>query len=168
LDIRFGPVADISIYCLVSVLHISPRARDAISPYRMETVVKIINHEDQLKEEWRVGVVTQMRISALVGSNEVCIFEQWCAPGTGAPIHSHSVEEVLTVLSGAMEVRLGDERAILMANESVIVPAGLEHGFLNVGSGELHVQAILAAPFFEAILSPLGEATVRWRSTVPQ
>ena len=130
--------------------------------------MKVINHEDQPREEWRVGVVTRMCISALVGSNEICIFEQWCAPGTGAPIHSHSVEEVLTVLSGTMELLLGDERAILTANKSVVVPAGLEHGFLNAGGGELHVQAILAAPFFEAIPSPQGQATVRWRATAPQ
>lgn len=130
--------------------------------------MKVISHQDQPKEEWRAGVVTRMCISALVGAKEICIFEQWCAPGTGAPIHSHRTEEVLTVLSGTMEVRLGEEREILTADESVVVPAGLEHGFRNAGSGELHVQAILAAPFFEATLSHSGDATIRWRSPDPQ
>jgi quercetin dioxygenase-like cupin family protein len=125
--------------------------------------VKTISHGTQPKEEWRNGVVTRMRVSALLGSKEICIFEQWCAPGTGAPIHSHSVEEVLSVLNGKMEISLGDERATLTKDDTVIVPAGIEHGFRNVGNEELHLQAVLAAPFFEAIPSKQGEAIVRWR-----
>lgn len=125
--------------------------------------MKTISHGTQPKEEWRNGVATRMRVSALLGSKEICIFEQWCAPGTGAPIHSHSVEEVLSVLNGKMEISLGDERATLTKDDSVVVPAGIEHGFRNVGNEELHLQAVLAAPFFEAIPSNHGEAIVRWR-----
>ena len=126
-----------------------------------------IIHGTQTKEEWRAGVVTRMRVSELTGSKALCIFEQWCAPGTGAPMHTHKVEEVLSVISGKVEVRLADKIATLTQNESVIVPAGLEHGFRNVGQGELHMQAILASGCFEAIPSPGTQAVVRWHSTSP-
>ena len=126
--------------------------------------MKTINHEAQPREEWRTGVVTRMLVSAMTGSHDLCIFEQWCAPGTGAPTHSHRVEEVLSVLSGKMEVWLGDMHETLVQSESIIVPAGTEHGFRNAGKGELHVQAILAAPYFEAIRSPSGEVNVKWNS----
>ena len=129
--------------------------------------MKAIKHATQPKEEWRAGVVTRMLISELTGSKALCIFEQWCAPGTGAPVHTHKVEEVLSVIDGKAEVRLGDKTAILTKYESVIVPAGLEHGFCNVGNEELHMQAILAAGYFEALPSPNGEAIVRWHSTSP-
>ena len=129
--------------------------------------MKSINHQTQPKEEWRAGVFTRMRISELTGSKELCIFEQWCAPGTGAPVHTHKVEEVLAVIGGKVEVRLGSKIIVLTGSESVIVPAGLEHGFRNVGSSELHMQAILAAGYFEANPRPHGEAIVRWRSTSP-
>lgn len=126
--------------------------------------MKTIIHEKQPKEEWRAGVVTRMRVSSLTGATAMCIFEQWCEPGAGAPLHSHNVEEVLSVLGGKMEVHLGDERVVLMKDESVIIPAGLVHGFRNIGGEELHVEAILAAPYFEAVPSPQGEASVRWKS----
>ena len=67
----------------------------------------------QTEEEWRAGVVTRMHVSELTGSKTLCIFEQWCAPGTGAPKHKHKVEEVLSVISGKVEVQLGDKIATL-------------------------------------------------------
>lgn len=124
--------------------------------------MQMINHKMQPKEEWRAGVETRMRISAVVGSKQICIFEQWVAAGTGAPTHSHKVEEVLTVFSGKMEVWLGQERTTLTKDQSIVVPARIEHGFRNIGEEPLHLHAILAAPFFEAILSPSGERSVRW------
>ena len=129
--------------------------------------MKAINHETQPTEEWRAGVVTRMSISELTGSKELCVFEQWCLPGCGAPMHTHKVEEVLSVIIGKAEIRLGNKTTVLTASEAVIVPAGLEHGFRNVGESELHMQAILAAGYFEAYPSPHGEAIVRWRSTNP-
>ena len=75
--------------------------------------MEAINHNIQPKEEWRTGVFTRMRISELTGSTELCVFEQWCAPGTGAPTHTHKVEEVLSVISGKAEVHLGSKIAVL-------------------------------------------------------
>lgn len=126
-----------------------------------------IIHGTQTKEEWRAGVVTRMRISELTGSKELCVFEQWCAPGTGAPGHTHRVEEVLSVISGKVEVWLGDKIANLTQNVSIVVPAGMEHGFRDVGKSELHMLAVLAAGYFEANPSPQGDAIVRWHSTSP-
>jgi mannose-6-phosphate isomerase-like protein (cupin superfamily) len=129
--------------------------------------MKAINHQTQPKEEWRTGVLTRMCISELTGSKELCVFEQWCAPGTGAPMHTHKVEEVLSVISGKAEVRLGSKTAVLSQSESVVVPAGLKHGFRNIGDEELHMRAILAEGYFEAKPSPQGEAIVRWRPKSP-
>ena len=123
-----------------------------------------IIHGTQAKEEWRDGVVTRMRVSELTGSKAICIFEQWCAPGTGAPLHTHTVEEVLSVINGKVEIRLGDRIATLTQNESVVVPTGQVHGFRNIGPYVLHMQAILASGHFEANPSPEGEPMVRWRS----
>ena len=79
-----------------------------------------------------------------------------------APTHSHKVEEVLTVFSGKMEVWLGQEKTTLTKNESIVVPAGLERGFRNIGDEPLHLHAVLAAPFFEANLTSSDERSVRW------
>ena len=110
--------------------------------------MRIIDHAGQEREAWRPGVLTRMRVSALTGAAQLCVFEQWCDPGCGAPAHLHTVEEVLTVLDGCAEIWVGEESATVRAGQSVIVPAGHRHGFRNAGETMLHMEATLAAPMF--------------------
>ena len=124
--------------------------------------MRIIDHELQAREEWRPGVTTRMQVSAVTGSVQLCVFQQWCAPGKGAPTHLHAVEEILTVLDGEAEFWLEDERANLTKGQSILVPAGRKHGFRNTGTGTLHVQATLAAPIFEASFDDQKEVSRRW------
>ena len=122
----------------------------------------IVDQAAQPREEWRKGVETVMLVSAVTGSSQLCVFEQFCAPGLGAPNHLHAVEEVLTVVAGEAEIWVGDERHAAKAGHSVIIPAGKFHGFRNTGQSELHVRAILAAPIFEASYDDRAELTRRW------
>jgi mannose-6-phosphate isomerase-like protein (cupin superfamily) len=124
--------------------------------------MQIVDHEHQPNEEWRPGVVTRMRISAVTGAVQLCQFEQWCEPDKGAPSHMHAVEEILTVLQGQAEFWIGDERSPLSAGQSIIVPAGR---FRNTGHQTLHVQPTLAAPIFEASFDDQREVSRWW---VPQ
>jgi len=124
--------------------------------------MQIIDHARQAREEWRPGVLTRMLCSAVTGARQLCLFEQWCEPGRGAPTHLHAVEELLTVVAGAADFWLGDRRRELTSGQSVIVPAGLKHGFRNIGSGVLHVRAMLAAPIFEAAFDDAREVSRRW------
>jgi quercetin dioxygenase-like cupin family protein len=116
-----------------------------------EIAMQVIDHLRQQFEEWRPGVLTRMRISVRSGAEALCVFEQMCEPGCGAPAHFHTVEEVLTVREGVAEVWLGDERATLTAGQSVIIPAHMRHGFRNTSDTVLHMEAILAASSFEAV-----------------
>jgi mannose-6-phosphate isomerase-like protein (cupin superfamily) len=113
-------------------------------------------------ETWRPGVETRMLVSALSGATQLCIFEQWVAIGAGAPTHAHPVEEVLTVREGEAEMWIGQERAMVKAGQSLIVPAGRMHGFRNAGTTTLHVHAVLASPVFEATMEGAADVTRRW------
>ena len=113
-------------------------------------------------EHWRPGVETRMLISARNGATQLCMFEQWVAPGNGAPTHSHPVEEVLTVCAGEAEMWLDQERATVRAGQSLIVPAGRAHGFRNSGTVTLHIRAVLASPVFEATPEGATEMVRRW------
>lgn len=124
--------------------------------------MQIIDHSLQSTEEWRPGVLTRMQVSAVTDAAALCIFEQWVAPGAGTRSHTHPVEEVLTVLEGQAELWLGDERKTVSTGQSVIVPAGSWHGFRNSGSATLHMQAILAAPTFEASFKEQPEVMTHW------
>lgn len=113
-------------------------------------------------EEWRPGVQTRMLVSAQNGATQLCMFEQWVSPGNGAPTHSHPVEEVLTVLAGEAEMWLGQDRMILTAGQSLIVPAGRSHGFRNSGTVMLHIHAVLASPIFESLPEGASDMVRRW------
>jgi mannose-6-phosphate isomerase-like protein (cupin superfamily) len=122
----------------------------------------VIDHARQGSEPWREGVITHMRTSALTGTHQLCIFEQFCDPGLGAPLHIHAVEEVLEVMEGRAEITLGGESRIVMPNQSVVIPAGVWHGFVNAGDGILKVRATLAAAIFEASYQDKREMSRRY------
>lgn len=124
--------------------------------------VPVIDHASQPKDEWRPGVLTRMVASSAVGTSQLCVFEQWCDPGLGAPAHLHAVEEILTVLEGEAEIFVGGDRLIARSGQSVVIPAGVKHGFINTGASVLRVQAILASPVFEAAYDDARETPRRW------
>jgi mannose-6-phosphate isomerase-like protein (cupin superfamily) len=124
--------------------------------------MKVIDIRDRPPEHWRPGVETRMLVSAACGAVQLCIFEQWVAPGVGAPTHSHPVEEVLTVREGEAEMWLDEARVVVSAGQSLIVPAGRKHGFRNSGAATLHLHAVLASPVFEATPDGAAEPVRRW------
>jgi mannose-6-phosphate isomerase-like protein (cupin superfamily) len=123
---------------------------------------KVIDFKDVIREQWRKGVETRMVVSAQSGATQLCIFEQWVAPGMGAPTHSHPVEEVLTVREGEAEMWIEDARVIVTSGQSLLVPARRQHGFRNCGTTTLHVHAVLASAVFEQTMEGTAEVTRRW------
>jgi mannose-6-phosphate isomerase-like protein (cupin superfamily) len=124
--------------------------------------MKVNDPKDTPLEQWRPGVETRMLVSASNGAAHLCIFEQWVAPGVGAPTHSHPVEEVLTVREGEAEMWMDEVRVTVSAGQSLIVPAGRMHGFRNSGNGTLHLHAVLASSVFEATPEGATEPVRRW------
>jgi quercetin dioxygenase-like cupin family protein len=124
--------------------------------------MKVSDPRDRPLEQWRPGVETRMLVSALNGAAQLCMLEQWIGPGAAAPTHSHPVEEVLTVIEGEAEMWIDEQRMIVSAGQSLIVPAGRKHGFRNCGTATLHLHAVLASPVFEATMEGAAETVRRW------
>ncbi|MBV9893180.1 MAG: cupin domain-containing protein [Chloroflexi bacterium] len=72
-------------------------------------------------------------------------FDQECEPGVGAGSHTHEFEEILTVVDGTAEVWSGSVRYTVGPGASVFVPIRAVHGFRNVGTSTLRLQAIIAS-----------------------
>jgi mannose-6-phosphate isomerase-like protein (cupin superfamily) len=121
-----------------------------------------VDTEKQPREEWRAGVMTRMLASAANGATQLCLFEQWCEPGHGAPTHLHAVEEVLHVIDGRADVWIDETHVTLTNGQLMIVPAGRKHGFSNSGAAILHIRSTLAAPVFEAAYDDKRETPRRW------
>ena len=126
----------------------------------------IVDVNQQPSEEWRAGVTTRMRASAANNATQLCLFEQWCDPGHGAPTHLHAVEEILCVREGQADVWIDDLHVTLTSGQLVIVPAGRKHGFSNSGEAVLHIESTLAAPVFEAAYDDKRETPRRWLPAV--
>jgi quercetin dioxygenase-like cupin family protein len=126
--------------------------------------MKVSDVKDTPPEQWRPGVETRMLVSAANGATQLCMFEQWVAPGVGAPTHSHPVEEVLTVREGEAEMWIEEQRVTVSSGQSLIVPAGQKHGFRNSGHATLHIHAVLASSVFEATMEGAAEKVRRWDS----
>ena len=124
--------------------------------------MRVVDLQQQSKEEWRSGVVTRMKASAVNNATQLCMFEQWCDPGHGAPTHLHAVEEVLCVREGTADVWIDDEHVTLTSGQLVIVPAGRKHGFANAGKTVLYIESTLASPIFEAAYEDKRETPRRW------
>lgn len=137
---------------------------DRIRKAKGANFMRVSDIRDASPEPWRSGVETRMLVSARNGAAQLCIFEQWVAPGTGAPTHSHPVEEVLTVREGEAEMWIGEQHLTVTAGQCLIVPAGRKHGFRNSGTGRLHLHAVLASPVFEATPEGAAEPVRRWEA----
>ena len=94
----------------------------------------VVDLQQQPREEWQSGVLTRMKAAAANGATQLCLFEQWCDPGHGAPTHLHAVEEVLCVREGRADVWIDDTHLALTSGQLVVVPAGRRHGFSNTGT----------------------------------
>jgi quercetin dioxygenase-like cupin family protein len=122
----------------------------------------VVDVRDMPPEQWRLGVESRMLVSASNGATQLCIFEQWIAPGAGAPTHTHPVEEVLTVREGEAEMWMDEQRITVLAGQSLVVPPNRVHGFRNSGTVTLHLHAVLASPVFEAMVEGDTAITRRW------
>lgn len=69
-------------------------------------------------------------------------------PGQGNAAHSHEVEEVFFILDGHVRVFFEDDKggrveAVLGRWDCVSAPAGVIHGFENVGTTDAYLQVML-------------------------
>jgi quercetin dioxygenase-like cupin family protein len=66
-------------------------------------------------------------------------------PGAELPLHTDSAEELLIVLQGTAEARVGDEIGRLDTHQVGLVPPMAPHGLRNVGEDVLRVLGTFSA-----------------------
>ena len=107
--------------------------------------MSIVEHQAQPWNARRPGSRLQMIVDPTEGVHGLALLNQECEPGIGAPSHTHEFEEVLTIVAGAAEVWIGDNRQVVGPGTSVFVPTGAVHGFVCVGDTRLRLQGVIAA-----------------------
>ena len=81
--------------------------------------------------------------------DSLAIIAEEIAPGDAIPLHTHDVDEAITILSGQAETRLGDERRHVGAGTVIFIPAGTPHGTANAGDEPVQIHAVFPATSIE-------------------
>ena len=100
--------------------------------------VQIFMSADAAPIEHAKGIRTIPLVVPRVGAELPCGISIYAA-GVVAPMHRHNSNEQILVLEGHAEVRIGDWRQCLGPNDCVWIPAGVDHGYSNVGEGDLRL-----------------------------
>ena len=94
----------------------------------------------------------QQLLGALVDPGDVrgrvdslALVREVIAVGDAIPLHTHDVDEMITILAGVAETRLGEERWRVGRDAVIFIPAGTPHGTTNAGDSPLEVQAVFPA-----------------------
>lgn len=94
------------------------------------------------------GLFTQYLAWRETGGSGLFVARQWLGMGQRVFRHTHAVEEVLVFLSGSGTATLGDEEVTVGPGITLVVPAGIVHGFRNDAMETLLVLVIFPGDTF--------------------
>ena len=94
----------------------------------------IIDHSRAPEVPWRPNYRVWSLAGAEQGMSSTLTYSEGQA-GTGAPLHRHQEDELIVVLEGTLEVRVGGEVHTAGPDHTVAVPPGVDHGFTVKGPG---------------------------------
>jgi quercetin dioxygenase-like cupin family protein len=110
-------------------------------------------------------------INALAGAQDSAIVYFEVAPGGALATHTDSAEEILYIVSGEAEGRVGDEYGRVRAGDLVLIPAMAPHGLVNDGDETVRVVGFFSdnvvTSTFEEPLLPVGQAELVQGAPVP-
>ena len=92
----------------------------------------VVRNDEAREIPWRPGYRNFLLAGQAQGvavSSSLAVLEQ----GAGAPLHFHEeVDEVIVVIDGTLDVRIGDERLLVGKDQTISVPARTPHAFTVV------------------------------------
>lgn len=115
----------------------------------------IMRAGESLVEEHDWGRLVWMVSGKLGNSDKLTVGTCTIKPGCANPAHYHpNCDEVLHVLHGVIEHRVGDEYVQLSAGDTISIPTGQIHNARNVGTD----NAELVISFSSADRQTVGES----------
>ena len=105
----------------------------------------IVDHRSVHETPWRPGYRKWDLVGPEIGMSTNLSYSV-AQVGTGAPLHVHEDDELIVVLNGEIEVRIGNETLVVGPEHTVAVPPNVEHGFTVVGGREAELLAFFPVP----------------------
>jgi quercetin dioxygenase-like cupin family protein len=98
----------------------------------------IIDHQHIPEVPWRPGYRKWDVTGHEQGVTSTCSINI-AESGAGAPLHTHTMDELIVIMEGALEVRLNGETHIVEKDHTLVIPPGAEHGFKVLGDQPAHL-----------------------------
>ena len=93
----------------------------------------IIDHNNIPETPWRPNYHKWDITRAGDGTTSSSASYSEIGVGAGAPLHTHEADEIIVILEGTVEARLGDDVQEVGANHTLVIPPNVPHGFTIVG-----------------------------------
>jgi quercetin dioxygenase-like cupin family protein len=125
----------------------------AMDPGDTDRRAPSIRYQPRSKRSYFDVGIGSVCLSGADTGGEYCLQEVSLASGMGVPRHTHTREdEAYYVLSGELEVTVGDEAFILRAGDTLIAPRDIPHQLRNSGKVENHYLLVFSPSGFEEFL----------------
>ena len=112
-----------------------------------------IKHQPRSKRYYFDVGIGAVCLSGADTGGAYCLLEAGLAPEMMVPRHTHTREdEAYYVLSGELEVIVGDEVFILSVGDTLIAPRNIPHRLRNSGNAENHYLIMFSPSGFEGFL----------------
>ena len=110
------------------------------------------------KEQVVLGDHQILKLSGKDTNGQFTLIEQNNDPGIAIPMHKHDDEdEVFHVLSGALEVKVGEATKILKAGDIGFCPRGIPHSWKVIGNEKAKVMLSIFPSGLETMFQELSE-----------
>jgi quercetin dioxygenase-like cupin family protein len=87
------------------------------------------------KEDW--GNTEWLVDDSMMAGIGISVAAVTIGKGKTSPLHAHAnCHELIYLVEGKIEASLDKERIVMNAGDSVLSPAGIPHGFKNMGESE--------------------------------
>jgi quercetin dioxygenase-like cupin family protein len=127
--------------------------------------------EAYIDSDARGRVFPAFPINCFTGAAHTAVVYFEVQPGDYLPTHTDSAEEVLYIVAGEGEARVGDERGHVRAGDLAVIPAMVPHGIATTGDEPVKVvgffcESEIVSTFAES-LQPMGLTTLTMGEPLP-
>jgi quercetin dioxygenase-like cupin family protein len=113
-----------------------------------------------------VGDTYTILVSGKDTAGQFCLIDMHVPPGGGPPPHRHDFEETFVILEGELEAIFRGNKRVVLAGETISVPANAPHQFHNSSSKPVRMLCICSPSGQEEFFKEIG-VPVATRTTSP-
>ncbi len=110
------------------------------------------------------GITHRTLASRADGLTSLSVWMQTIEPGAATPPHRHDCDEVVVILAGRGRLHIGGEVQPFGPDQTIVLPAEVDHQIVNSGDAPLRTLAAFAATPVQVLLPDGTPFPLPWKS----